>query len=166
MRSLETSCIPGDVAEMISPLLFLQSEQVAWPPFWTAIGAALLVILTGVTTWFFSRPKTRSEIHRFNVEANKAEIDTVLAVAREFPVLLKQIEIAQQKSLGDEREKFEKDTEIHALKLELKNCLEGGPCAELKKAILAIMADVEPMIQAIERTDLLERFNTMKEKLT
>jgi hypothetical protein len=93
------------------------------------------------------------------------EIDTVLGVAREFPVLLNQIAVAQRKSLDDEKIIYQDKRQIEELKEELQNCLDGGPCAELKVTILAIMADVEPMIQAIERTDLLERFNAMKEKL-
>jgi hypothetical protein len=148
---------------MISPLLLLQADAITFP--WQlAIGAAL-VLLTGVTTWFFSRPKTRSEIDKSVADTKKSEVDTILGVAREFPLLLNQIAVAQRKSLDDEKTIYQKDNKIAELEIELRHCLEGGPCAELKRTILAIMADVEPMIQAIERTDLLERFNQMKEKL-
>jgi hypothetical protein len=148
---------------MISPLLLLQAESITFP--WQlAIGAAL-VLLTGVTTWFFSRPKTRTEIEKNAADTKKSEVDTILGVAREFPLLLNQIAVAQRKSLDDEKTIYQKENKIDELEKELQNCLAGGPCAELKVTILAIMADVEPMIQAIERTDLLERFNQMKEKL-
>jgi hypothetical protein len=151
---------------MISPLLFLQSEQVAWPYAWYIIGVVLTAFVAAFFGWIFGRPKTLSEIHKSQVEAKKAEIDTVLSVAREFPVLLNQIAVAQRKSLDDERTIHQKDTQIEELQSSLAHCLEAGPCVELKKNILSIMADVEPMILAIERKDLLERFNQMKERLS
>jgi hypothetical protein len=148
---------------MISPLLLFQPEP--WSPLWTVGVVIASVILGAAATWLFTRPKTRSDMHRSSIEAKKSEIDTVLGVAREFPVLLNQIAVAQRKSLDDEKIIYQDKRQIEELKEELQNCLDGGPCAELKVTILAIMADVEPMIQAIERTDLLERFNAMKEKL-
>lgn len=147
---------------MICPLLFFQSE-LAWP--WNFFTGVVLVALTALLTWLAARPKTKSEIHRSEVESKKSEIDTVLSVAREFPLLLKQIAIAEKKSREDERIIFQKEGRISELETELKKCLEGGPCAELKRMVLVMMADVEPLIQKIERSDLLERFNKMKEKL-
>ncbi|HKX84568.1 MAG TPA: hypothetical protein VJL58_10150 [Pyrinomonadaceae bacterium] len=141
------------------PTMFLQADPGIWHYLWPAAFAFVSAGLLAIGGRFLYRRK-------YGAETRKAEVDTVLAIAKEFPDLLKRVQQAATQAMADERTIYEQTNTIRELRAELKNCMDGhANCKELKTGMLSIMNDTESVIEQIDRPDLLTELRTLKTKL-